>query len=190
MKIYVPLKNSFVTQGFGEAGTKPDYLAFYKSIGLKAHNGFDYLARTGDPIYFDCSCAGEVVAIYNDDPVGEGIGVDIITNDKDGLFQHRYWHLLDVSCKLGKIESGDLIGHADNTGRYTSGTHLHRDLKPLILENGVYKNKEAFNGYFGCVDITPYFKNIFILDELNNLQKQVGILEKLIKLLKLLWSNN
>ena len=151
-------------------------------MGFAVTNGWDYMAYNGDPVYFNCDCSGEVVAIYNDDPNGEGIGVDIWTNDKDGLFQHRYWHLKSVACRLGKIGCGDLIGYADNTGKYTTGDHLHYDLKPLVIENGVYKNKFQGNGYYGCVDPTQYYTGIFVLDYVEQLKAQLSILQKLVEL--------
>lgn len=187
MKIFRPVQKNLITQGFGIAGTQARLIPVYNSLGLLAHNGLDFLAYRGDPVYFNCDCSGEVVAIYNDDPNGEGVGVDIITNDKSGMFQHRYWHLLDVKCKLGKIGGGDIIGRADNTGKHTTGDHLHYDLKELVLENGAYKNKYQKNGYFGCVDPMPYYTDTFILDYKKGLETQVSILTKIIELYKQLF---
>lgn len=184
MIIFRPVQKNIITQGYGVKGTQPQLIPLYNSIGLLAHNGFDFLAYRGDPIYFNCDCDGEVVAIHNDDPNGEGIGVEIRTNDKDGIFQHRYWHLQSVYCKLGKIGGGDLIGYSDNTGKYTTGDHLHYDVKELFIENGVYKNKNQDNGYFGCIDINLYYNTRFILDYKRELEFQVSILGKLIALWK------
>ena len=187
MKIYSPLNNSIITQGFGIENTKKELIPLYNSIGLKAHNGFDFSAKDGQSIYFDVSCKGKVIAISTD--INLGFGIDILTEDKDGIFKHRYWHLKSMNVKVGQdVESGDLIGRADNTGKYTTGTHLHRDLKQCTYqENEVLEVLNKNNGYFGAISIEQYYKNIFILDYLDTLEKQISILHKLINLYKLLF---
>lgn len=182
MKIYREVKTNLITQTFGQ-----NFNNFYAQLGMKGHNGIDFFAVSGEPVYYGCTTPGEVVAVYNDDPVNEGIGVDIRSVGSEGIFQHRYWHLKEVKCKLGAIKMGDIIGLADNTGRYTTGTHLHRDLKPMILKDGNFVNKEQNNGYFGAVDIAPYFVNTFVLDvigQINILQKLIDFYYQMMKLLK------
>lgn len=146
---------------------------------MVAHNGIDFLATDGEPIYWDCfDCEGKVVKLSLEP--NEGLGVVVITNDKDGIFQHRFWHLKDISCRIGQIlDTGTLIGHADNTG-YSTGTHLHRDLKKLDSD---YKVLNKDNGYRGGIDIMPYFKNIYVKPFINNLKAQVGLLKRIIKLI-------
>jgi hypothetical protein len=68
-----------------------------------------------------------------------------------------YYHLEKVLVKAGdKIKQGQIIGLADNTGKYTTGSHLHFGLK--FLKNGKVEN--YYNGYFGAVDPAPYFANM------------------------------
>jgi murein DD-endopeptidase MepM/ murein hydrolase activator NlpD len=156
--IYRAVKTNHITQGFGIENTHPSLLQKYESFGLKGHSGVDFLAKDGEPIYWDCfDCEGKVVRLSLEP--NEGLGVVVMTEDKDGIFQHRFWHLKSIDCKVGQIlDSGTLIGHADNTG-YSTGTHLHRDLKPL---NNDYSLTLPENGYRGAVNLEYYFKNIFI----------------------------
>ena len=51
------------------------------------------------------------------------------------------------------VQAGQSIGHADNTGIYTTGDHLHFGLKEL-KDNQVINHN---NGYFGGIDPSPYF---------------------------------
>jgi len=181
MKFYRPLKTNLMTQGFGLANTKPELILFYQSIGLKfGHNGIDWFAKDAEPIYWDYDGDGEVVAIHNDDPLNEGIGIIVYTNDENGLYQHRFWHLKSVACKLGKIEVGDLLGYADNTG-HSTGTHLHRDLKPLTNKNGVFTNTLQTNGYDGCIDYSGWLDNRFVVDVVAPLKAQITLLKKMIE---------
>jgi len=180
MILYRSLKTNWITQKFGRENTHKSLIPLYESFGLEGHNGWDWKAEDGEPIYWDCfDCVGKVVRLSLEP--NEGLGVVVITEDKDGIFQHRFWHLKDIHCKVGQIlDSGTLIGHANNTG-YSTGTHLHRDLKPL---NKDYKLINPNNGYRGATDITPYFKNIYIKTYTDNLKSQVGVLKKIIRLLK------
>lgn len=188
MKIYRAVQQNWISQKFGQ-----NKLSMYKELGLLGHNGWDFVCEDKAPLYFDVDCKGTVIKQYLDS--GGGNGIDIITEDKDGIFKHRYWHLHSFNIVPGDIvESGDLIGLCDNTGRST-GTHLHRGLKPAYLDkNGNYKNTDQNNGYWGAIDQEPFMKNIFILDEIENLKKtlsvlqtQTSLLQRLVELLKLLF---
>lgn len=177
MKKFRPVKPDFVSQKFGE-----NRLPMYKEAGLLGHNGIDIPCPNGTEIRFELTdCYGKVYQKHIDD--AGGLGLDIITDDKDGIFKHRYWHLKDYCVEVGDIvESGTLIGHADNTGRST-GSHLHWGLKPQrIDENGNYRNKEPNNGYKGGVDFK--YKDIFVKDYIANLEGQISIIKKIINLIK------
>lgn len=153
-------------------------------MGFALTNGFDFTAKDGQPIYFDVSCKGKVIAISTD--LNLGFGIEILTEDKDGIFKHRYWHLKGMNVRVGQeVESGDLIGWADNTGKYTTGTHLHRDLKQCTYQtNGILEVLNKNNGYFGAIDIQPFYVPIFVLDYMNQLKGQISILQGLFNLWK------
>jgi len=178
MKIYRAVKTNWISQRFGANAVK-----WYKKWGMKGHNGIDWIAQDGEKIYFDVSCKGVVLNTHIDGK--GGLGVDIITEDKDGIFKHRYWHLKEFKCKAGDImETGDLIGLADNTG-WSTGTHLHRGLKPQTKdENGEYKNSQQDNGYKGGIDYAPYLKSVYVKDYMDYLTKQLSMLQRMIELFK------
>ena len=178
MRIFRPIKTNLLTQGFYE-NKNP----IYKQVGMLYHGGTDFLASDNEPIYFDCSIAGFVLNTEIDRH--GGLGVNIITENEDGIFKHRYWHLKSFKVKAGdKVESGDLIGYCDNTG-YSTGTHLHRDSKEMTKDlNGAYKIKYPDNGTFGTIDYSKWFKNIFVKDYMANLESQISIYQKIIELLK------
>ena len=174
MRIFRALKPNNLTHKFGEI------LPVWTNIGMKGHNGFDFSAPLGEKIYWDCDIRGTVLNTEIDSK--GGLGVNVISEDKDGIFKHRFWHLQKFNCIAGQIlESGDLIGYADTTG-LAFGSHLHRDLKPMIKDqNEAYKIKNYNNGYFGATDIQPFFTNIFIKDYVANLEGQVSVLKQIIE---------
>ena len=178
MKIYRASKTNRRTQGFGE-----NLLPIYKQWGMKGHNGWDWACSYGEPIYWDCDIKGTVLNCHIDN--SGGLGVDVISQDKDGDFKHRFWHLKEFKCKAGDIlDSGDLIGLGDSTG-YSTGNHLHRGLKPVYKnKNNNWKNTYQGNGYFGAIEIQPYFKSIYIKDYMNLLKAQVSILWRIIEIMK------
>jgi len=157
----------------------------YATWNLKGHNGVDWSCTYGEPIYWDCDIRGTVVETSND--AAAGVGCDIITEDKDGIFKHTFWHfkLNGLVVQAGQVlESGNLIGYGDSTGMST-GNHLHRQIKPEGKNSvGSYYNLEPDNGYAGAVDPTPYFINIFIKDYMATLQSQIDILTKMIEIIK------
>lgn len=162
LKLYNPLKRCVVTQGFGFANTSPDMLEKYRAMGLSAHNGVDYFAIDGTPVY--ASHNGRVIFAGYDG--AGGLGVVIRTTEEfelDGkisLAKSIYWHLKRGSlCVTGgqEVKRGDKIGEADNTG-FSTGSHLHFGLKPIAKgENDwTYINLNQ-EGYNGAIDPTPYF---------------------------------
>ena len=183
MLILRSIKSNLVTQGFGIDQTKASLLPMYHSLGLEAHNGVDFSAITGEEIRFNVDTRGTVMKLV-DSPT-QGIGVQVATEDTDGqVYMHIYWHLKGYVVKLGDyLDTGDLIGYADNTGRST-GTHLHYGLyKTRKTVNG-YQIQNYLNGYGGAINPWPFFKNIYVLNYIINLQAQVGILQKLVELVR------
>lgn len=163
-----------ISQGFGEVSPT------YTSMGLKGHNGIDFRAAHGQPVY----AAHDGMASFQIDS-GGGCGVVLITEqefDYEGsttLFKTIYWHLCNSHTepkyaspfedKTGftHVKTGDLIGYADNTGLST-GDHLHFALKPVAKGEawGTYYNTDPSNGYGGCIDPLPY---LIISDQVEEL---------------------
>jgi hypothetical protein len=174
MKIYQELEAQLLTQKFGKENTNPSVMYFYKELGMLGHNGFDFMCADGAKIYYGCTDEGIVGLISTD--LNAGYGIEIISKG----FKHIYWHLRTdgILVKIGqKVKMGDLIGLADNTGKYTTGIHLHRGLKQ-VDEIGNTLNKD--NGYFGAIDLDPYYTPVFV----KNVVEQIGIIQKLLELLK------
>ena len=175
------MRTNWLTQKFAVNKVFFDYGVY----GLVGHNGIDWACYFGEPIYWDCDIRGTVVETSID--ATAGVGCDIITEDKDGIFKHTFWHFKvnGLAVQAGQVlVSGDLIGYGDSTG-ISTGNHLHRQLK-LQGKNsmGRYYNLEPENGFKGAVDPNLYFTNIFIKDYMATLQSQIDILTKMIEIIK------
>lgn len=180
--IYRAIKTNLLTQKFGRENTVPALLPLYESLGLLGHDGWDWIVNCKDgmakhggkceEIYFDTNGSATISYIQKDDTYGFGINLV----DEDGEHKHCFWHfdIINPALKVGdKVESGDLLGVAGNTGKSTAA-HLHR---------GLYRYGEQQNGYHGAIDIAPFYIPIFIKDLVSNLEQQVGLLQKIINLL-------
>jgi hypothetical protein len=174
MNLQNPLKEVFVTQLFGENA------AFYeKNYGIKGHNGIDFRAVNGTPVY----ASHDGYAYFEwDSAQGEGVVIrskeQMVINGVPTFFKTIYWHLCDagkqpnfkspITCydvnALGQeVKTGDLIGYADNTGLTSTGSHLHFGLKPISAGEslgGTY-NPMQNNGYAGAIDPMPYLPSKF-----------------------------
>lgn len=145
IELLPPLKNIDITQPFGA-----NYVNFYAQLGLIGHNGIDYRAAIGTPLF--AAHSGEVVVSGVDGDGGKCIEI-ITTNNGEG-YKTIYYHLSGMVVQVGqKVVSGQLIGYTGNTGKYTTGPHLHFGLKITI--NGVTQDKD--NGFSGAVNPEPYF---------------------------------
>lgn len=144
--------------------------SYYRSVGLLGHDGTDFGAYSGQPIY--SACAGTVNELQT--VVERGLGIGIISDvmhhfvhgpyceDEGDYFANtRYWHLKSFNVKQGdKVNAGQLIGWADNTG-YTSGDHLHFELKPMHQNpDGTFAPVFPSNGLNGSIDPTDYFSDL------------------------------
>lgn len=181
LSLYYPVKPLHFNQLFGE-NLNPTY----KAMGLPGHNGIDFMAVHGQPIY--ASHAG--MAYYEID-ANQGHGVVLLSNEAfelvDGttsFIKTIYWHMVDslkepqfkspVENKpLGlPVKTGDLLGYADSTGNST-GDHLHYGFKRVAKDedSGAWYNTSQNNGYMGAEDPKPYFNELFAVDI--NLGKKV-----------------
>lgn len=183
---YPVKKNLFVTQYFGNQSST------YTNMGMLGHNGIDYAAKHGDPIY----ASHDGIGYYEiDDGGGNGVVIRSTTPEEiDGKLQHYktiYWHLCDPSKEPqlkspifgspGKVvKAGDIIGYADNTG-ISTGDHLHFGMKTIALneDSGAWYNLQQNNGYFGAIDPLPYFNGYYAEDA----QKIISILRQAIAIL-------
>ena len=144
IKLIPPVKDIYVTQPFGV-----NYYNFYNKLGLSGHNGIDFRTKRGCPVI----AAHDGVITWAGKDGDGGIGVTI-WNSANSI-KTIYYHLLNVNVKkTQKVKQGDLIGHADNTGIYTTADHLHFGLKQTD-KNGNTININ--NGYRGAINPAKFF---------------------------------
>ena len=159
LKLKSPLKFWSITQHFGDNG-----VSYYKSDGLKGHNGIDFHAPDGTPVY--ATHDGRVTFAGYDG--SGGLGIVIRTEKKfdygkdKAYYKSIFWHLKKDSLKVTggqSVKAGDLIALADNTGRST-GSHLHFGLKPIAKGEKAWEwsNLAQLNGYNGAIDPLEYLE--------------------------------
>lgn len=173
LQLSYPTKKVYINQGFGK-----NNLTVYKDQGMNGHNGIDFMAPHGTPIY----ASHDGYASYQVDGAG-GHGVVLITDKEyeygDGqcYFKTIYWHMVDflrepqykspIADKTGFtfIKRGEVIGYANNTGQST-GSHLHFGLKPVVRGEhwGTWYNLESQNGFYGSIDPKPYLPQETIIE--------------------------
>jgi len=128
-----------ITQGFGRdfiwtRKEHPEWKGkwFYKEvIGVDGHNGIDFEAPNGTRLYAPHD--GKITKITN----GDGKGITLTGKE----YASRFYHLQEWHCSLNqKVKVGDFIATCDNTGRYTTGPHLHWGVKGL---DGKYFNQRG-----------------------------------------------
>jgi len=88
----------------------------------KMHNGIDFAAEIGTPIY--ATADGKVVVV---DVKFSGYG-KMVEIDHGFGYRSRYAHMHDFAVRTGQnIKRGDLVGYVGNTGLSTA-PHLHYEV--------------------------------------------------------------
>lgn len=128
---------------------------FYEKIGMKGHNGWDFSCVVGTPVY--ATHDGKVDFAGIDGTDSKTIAIDTLQEyDHEGQkvkFRTMYAHLSEYFVAPGQmVKRGEKIGLTGNTGRYTTGPHLHFGIKPIIN----YSPIDVNNGYNGAIDPSPY----------------------------------
>ena len=147
MKLTIPVDvNKYpVSQWYGVCHAST--CGFYEELGLLAHNGIDFKTPMKTPI--KAAHAGTLT---------RGTTIDgtlwiWITNIELGI-RTAYYHLSEFKIPDGKfVEEGKVIGLSGNSGKYTTGPHLHFGLYE-INSNGNIKNYS--NGYKGAINPESY----------------------------------
>jgi len=110
----------------------------------KMHNGIDFSAPKGTPIY----ATGDGVVDLVQTEFG-GYGKNIILDHGFG-FTTRYAHMNDFNVKRGqKVKRGDCIGYVGNTGSSTA-PHVHYE----IMKDGKHVNPVHY--FFKDLDPSEY----------------------------------
>lgn len=152
MKISYPCNIPFVvSQKFGE---NHDY--YYTNFKEKGHNGWDFSIPVGTPLYATHNGTISFCAITN---FGD-LAISIM--DESGTFRTIYGHLSAFKVKLGDVvKKGQLVALSGNTGRYTTGPHLHFGIHEVL--NG--KDINLDNGFYGGIDPAKYWDGTYPQDD-------------------------
>ena len=110
----------------------------------KMHEGMDFTAKTGTPIY----ATGDGV-VAKADNTASGFGNHIVIRHGYG-YETLYAHLSKYKARAGqRIKRGDIIGYVGSTGR-SEAPHLHYE---------VHKNNKVVNPlnfYYGNISAVEY----------------------------------
>lgn len=152
MELRLPVKDVAVNQPFGM-----NYVNFYQinfNPPLLGHPGIDFKAKTGACIY----AAHNGVVLWSGVNMPDG-GKMVSLWNKTANLKTIYYHLDNWTVEAGQqVKAGDIIGHADNTGKMTTGSHLHFEVKGTdYLGNTTNRN----NGYGGAIDPSPFFRETY-----------------------------
>jgi murein DD-endopeptidase MepM/ murein hydrolase activator NlpD len=110
----------------------------------KMHEGMDFTAKTGTPIY----ATGDGV-IKQADNTASGYGNHIVIRHGYG-YETLYAHLSKYNCRAGqRVKRGDVIGYVGSTGR-SEGPHLHYE----VHKDGKVVN--PLNFYYGNISAVEY----------------------------------
>ena len=110
----------------------------------KMHEGMDFTAKTGTPIY----ATGDGV-VAKADNTASGFGNHIVIRHGYG-YETLYAHLSKYKARVGqRVKRGDIIGYVGSTGR-SEAPHLHYE---------VHKNNRVVNPlnfYYGNISAVEY----------------------------------
>ena len=110
----------------------------------KFHEGMDFSAKTGSPIY----ATGDGI-VQRADNTASGFGNHIVIRHGFG-YETLYAHLSKYKSHPGqRIKRGDVIGYVGSTGR-SEGPHLHYE----VHKNGEVVN--PLNFYYGNISAAEY----------------------------------
>lgn len=132
-----PVSNSDLKRVASGFGYRIDPV--YKTV--KLHNGLDFAAPQGTPIY--ATANGTIRVAAN---TGTGYGNHVIINHGYG-YETLYGHMFRIKVKGGqRVKRGEIIGWVGSTGKST-GPHCHYE---------VHKNGRHLDPvYFFYNDLTP-----------------------------------
>ena len=135
-----PVRNENLKQMASGFGYRTD--PFTKA--RKMHEGMDFTAKTGTPIY----ATGDGV-VAKADNTASGYGNHIVIRHGFG-YETLYAHLSKYKARAGqRVKRGDVIGYVGSTGR-SEGPHLHYE---------VHKDKKVVNPlnfYYGNISAVEY----------------------------------
>jgi len=110
----------------------------------KMHNGMDFTANTGAPVY----ATGDGIVARADNSAS-GFGNHVVIRHGFG-YESLYAHLSKYNCRPGQhVKRGDVIGYVGSTGR-SEGPHCHYE----VHKDGKVVN--PLNFYYGNISAVEY----------------------------------
>ena len=135
-----PVRNENLKQMASGFGYRTD--PFTKA--RKMHEGMDFTAKTGTPIY----ATGDGI-VARADNTASGYGNHIVIRHGFG-YETLYAHLSKYKARAGqRVKRGDVIGYVGSTGR-SEGPHLHYE----VHKDGKVVN--PLNFYYGNISAVEY----------------------------------
>ncbi|NHM05670.1 M23 family metallopeptidase [Flavobacterium sp. CYK-4] len=135
-----PIKNENLRQMASGFGYRTDPFTKVR----KFHEGMDFSAKTGTPIY----ATGDGV-VQRADNTASGYGNHIVIRHGYG-YETLYGHLSKYNCRAGqRVKRGDIIGYVGSTGR-SEAPHLHYE----VHKGGEVVN--PLNFYYGNISAAEY----------------------------------
>lgn len=148
------------------------YKDFYRLLAMKGHNGGDFGAWRGEPVYH-CALFKGTMRVSRDK--SGALNVDVISRDPliactegcpEGTIHYIFVRYSHGGAAIGdngrEVHAGDHIMAAGDSGGAT-GVHVHWAPKWCDDHgNPIHEN----NGYEGAFDYNPSYQNTFILDYL------------------------
>lgn len=135
-----PVKNENLKRMASGFGYRSDPFTKVRKI----HEGMDFTAKTGTPIY----ATGDGV-VAKADNTASGFGNHIVIRHGYG-YETLYAHLSKYKARVGqRVKRGDIIGYVGSTGR-SEAPHLHYE---------VHKNNKVVNPlnfYYGNISAVEY----------------------------------
>lgn len=154
---------------------------FYKELGMTGHNGLDF-STGGYTKYEGAIFAAHDGWVTSDATLQSDTGgryvklmsEEVEINGRKCKVESTYFHLSKAKVSITDdiksvwfvyrpntrwIKKGQLIGWSGNTGRYTTGAHLHFHIRPYWKEDENTYKMDYYNGYNGAIDPLPLFKD-------------------------------
>jgi murein DD-endopeptidase MepM/ murein hydrolase activator NlpD len=168
--IRLPKPNNYVAQWFGAQWIAQQDMVvggiplrkgdnvYKKVFGLEGHNGIDFVAPLGEPIYAIFS--GYIIEqTARDTGYGLRISHRFQSGGKEYMAVYGHMQRLERNESFGWnwnkrdyfVKEGDVIGYVNSTG-FSTGNHCHLGIYACDSK-GQYLNPN--NGYGGCVDPWP-----------------------------------
>ena len=152
VKVLTPITQPFGNDFIWTDKSNPLWVGkyFYRDIlGIPGHNGIDFTAPSGTRLYAPHD--GKITELMTSD----GYGIRLQGKE----YQSVFYHLKEFHCSLNQdVKAGDFIALCDNTGRYTTGSHLHWGVRPNNFTPNAYNGYMDFRGFIEDIDVLrlPY----------------------------------